>query len=334
MIKGIDVSDYQGTGFSTSGLDFVIVKATEGRSYINPKQAAQAKRARDAGCVVGFYHFLWPGNIEAQAEYFVAKCASAEGDLLFVDWENTSSGTRASGAEKDAFIRAVQRLRGKTHRVGLYCNRDFWLNHDSSSFAGDGLWIADYNGNPGHPGIKAPWVFHQYTSKPVDTNLGNFASRAALRTWAAGTGSSTEDDMPQYVNLGLDKPFTLRPGQDWDAIEFTKEWNDEAGDHANDGSVFVRGAARFAGQVSLVLSGVPVGTQFQVRQTEVDSAGKHVADHPIAELIGSEGGTFGIVPVVGRLAKGRQMRIRIKAFQDTPVTVTSAVLTALVWKEG
>lgn len=182
MIKGIDVSDYQGADFATKGLSFVIVKATEGRSYINPKQAAQAKRARDAGCVVGWYHFLWPGNIQAQAEYFVEKCASQDGDLLAVDWENTSSGTRASGAEKDAFIRAVKKLRPQ-HRVLLYCNREFWLNHDTSSYAGDGLWIADYVA-AGKPAIKANWLIHQYTSTPVDTNIAEFVSTTAMRTWA------------------------------------------------------------------------------------------------------------------------------------------------------
>jgi len=335
VIKGIDVSDYQGTGFSTSGLAFVIVKATEGRSYINPKQSAQAKRARDAGCVVGFYHFLWPGNITAQARYFVDKCASREGDMLFVDWENTSSGTRASGAEKDAFIREVKRLRGSTHRVGLYCNRDFWLNHDTTSYAGDALWIAVYNGRPGEPGIKAHWLFHQYTSTPIDTNVGRFADRSALRSWATGAGSATEDDdMPKYVNLGLDKPYTIRPGQNWDAIEFTKEWTDETGDHAGDGSVFARGPARYTGQLSLVLQGVPVGAQVQVRQSEVDSAEKYVVDHPIAEVIGTEGGTYAVIPLTGRVGKGRGMRVRVKGFQDSPITITSAVLKVTVWKES
>lgn len=332
MIKGIDVSDYQGTGYSTSGSDFVIVKATEGRSYINPKQTAQAKRARDAGCVVGFYHFLWPGNIEAQAEYFVKNCASVEGDPLFVDWENTSSGTRASGTEKDAFIRAVQRLRGSTHRVGLYCNRDFWLNRDTTSFAGDALWIADYNGRPGSPGIKSDWLIHQYTSTPIDTNVARFADRAAMRKWATGAGSSTEDDMPQYVNLGLDKPFTLRQGA-WDSIEFTQEWTDETGDHANDGSVWARGPARFTGSVSLTIEGLPVGGVVQARMSEYEGD-THKSDHPIHEITGTPGGTFGVVPLTKRLGKNRRMRVRLLNQSDTTITISSAVLTVMVWKES
>ncbi|GHJ36161.1 GH25 family lysozyme [Streptomyces sp. TS71-3] len=181
MLHGIDVSSYQ-TSFDTDGLAFVFVKATEGRSYINPKQSEQAKRARDAGCVVGFYHFLWPGNIKAQAEYFVEKCASVEEDLLAADWEYTGEGTAASNAEKDSFIREVKRLRPQ-HRVMLYCNRDFWLNHDTTSYAGDGLWIADHV-DAGKPRIKADWTIHQYSSTPLDKNVADFKSAAAMRDWA------------------------------------------------------------------------------------------------------------------------------------------------------
>jgi GH25 family lysozyme M1 (1,4-beta-N-acetylmuramidase) len=132
--------------------------------------------------VVGFYHFLWPGNIKAQAEYFVSKSPEKSGDLLAVDWEWTGDRTRASNGEKDRFIRAVKELR-PSHRVLLYTNRDFWLNHDSTSYAGDALWIADYV-SAGKPRIKAKWRIHQYTSSPHDKNVADFASKDALREWA------------------------------------------------------------------------------------------------------------------------------------------------------
>ncbi|MEU6681413.1 glycoside hydrolase family 25 protein [Streptomyces sp. NPDC046925] len=181
MLKGIDVSSYQST-FDTDGISFVIIKATEGRSYVNPRLTAQVKRARDGGCVVGFYHFLWPGNIKAQAEYFVSKAPEKAGDLLAVDWEWTGEHTRASNAEKDRFIKEVKRLR-PNHQVMLYTNRDFWLNHDTTSYAGDALWIADYV-TAGKPRIKAKWRIHQYTSTPLDKNVADFASEEALRDWA------------------------------------------------------------------------------------------------------------------------------------------------------
>jgi GH25 family lysozyme M1 (1,4-beta-N-acetylmuramidase) len=182
MLRGIDVSSYQSSSYATEGLSFVFVKATEGRSYVNPKLAAQTKRGRDAGLVVGFYHFLWPGNLTAQAEYFVGKAPERAGDILAVDWETTGDGTHATNAEKDSFIRKVKALR-PDNRVILYCNRHYWLNVDTTSYAGDGLWIADYV-TAGKPRIQAKWRFHQYTSDPLDKNVADFAGKAALRQWA------------------------------------------------------------------------------------------------------------------------------------------------------
>ncbi|MCW8379327.1 glycoside hydrolase family 25 protein [Streptomyces justiciae] len=184
MLRGIDVSAYQSSSYGTDGLSFVFVKATEGRTYTNPKLAAQTKRARDAGLVVGFYHFLWPGNLTAQAEYFVSKAPERAGDILAVDWETTGEGTHATNAEKDRFIRKVKELR-PNNRVVLYTNRNYWLNVDSTSYAGDGLWIADYV-TPGKPRIKAKWLFHQYTDEPLDKNVADFSNRSDLREWAEG----------------------------------------------------------------------------------------------------------------------------------------------------
>ena len=185
MLHGVDVSSYQPASYDTDGLSFVFVKATEGRTYTSPKLTDQTKRARDAGLVVGFYHFLWPGDLTAQAEHFLGEAPLRPGDVLAVDWETTGAGSRAGAAEKDRFLREVKE-RGPDHRVVLYCNRDFWLDVDTTSEAGDGLWIADYV-TAGEPRVEAAWRFHQYTDDPLDRNVADFADEAALREWAEGT---------------------------------------------------------------------------------------------------------------------------------------------------
>jgi GH25 family lysozyme M1 (1,4-beta-N-acetylmuramidase) len=181
VIKGVDVSSYQSANYSTKGLDFVFIKITEGKSYTNPKWVDQRQTGRDAGLVTGFYHFARSGSMATQADYFLSKINLRAGDILALDWEDSA----VSNAEKDSWIKYVQKKHPK-HKVLLYCNTDFWLNHDTTSFAGDGLWIAHYNGKPGHPGIQHSWRFHQYTDDPIDTNLGDFSSRSSLREWAGG----------------------------------------------------------------------------------------------------------------------------------------------------
>jgi hypothetical protein len=180
-VKGIDIASYQGADYSTAGLAFVVVKATEGTSYINPKHNAQIATGRAAGLVVGHYHFVRPGDIVAQAAYFLAHAAPKTGDVLVLDWEDHG----VSSADKDTFIKAI-RTAAPHHRVLLYCNRDFWLTRDTSGFCGDGLWIADPGAPAGHPRVEHPWVMHQYSEAGgVDRDVASFANAAALRTWAA-----------------------------------------------------------------------------------------------------------------------------------------------------
>lgn len=191
MIYGIDISDAQPDHPDLSHADFVMIKATEGHTYVNPSMEAQAEWARAHNKIVGFYHFLWPGNIAAQAAWFADKAASLPGDPLWCDWEPIKNIGLATGGEKDHFIRSMQQLRSPAHKVGLYCDRSRWIDVDTTSFAGDGLWIADPSAKAGHPGIKAPWVLHQYSSlNGLDRDAGVWASPAAMRAWATGHPSS------------------------------------------------------------------------------------------------------------------------------------------------
>lgn len=177
-VKGQDWSAYQPTQPSTGGLSFVFIKATEGTSYVNPHMAAQVAWARKNNLVVGFYHFARPGSMTDQAKFFAENAISVEGDLLAIDWEDPG----VSCADKDALLADVKRLR-PSHKVLLYCNRYYWLNVDTTSNCGDGLWIADYV-TAGKPRIRAHWTFHQYSDTPLDENLGNFADVASLKRWA------------------------------------------------------------------------------------------------------------------------------------------------------
>ncbi|MFK0173429.1 glycoside hydrolase family 25 protein [Streptomyces sp. NPDC090306] len=326
-ISGIDASGYQSETYDLTGVDFVFVKATESTTYVNPRHDAQVTRARNNDRVVGHYHFLRPGSMTAQVDYFLAHAGAQAGDVFALDWEVDG----ITCAEKDQALKYLQQ-KAPHNRVLLYCSRDFWLNRDNTSYRADGLWIAQYNGKPGAPDIEAPWLIHQWADTPVDQNVAAFSSRAEMAAWAAGDDQE-DDDMPPYVNLGLAKSYKLSPGA-WDSIEFTKEFTDETGDHATGGSVFARGAARFTGAVSLHFEGLPVGAVVQARMSEYDANAKLVTDHPIHEVIGTAGGTFAVIPLVKHLPAGHGMRVRLLNQAAGAVTVSSAVLAALVWKES
>ncbi|WP_073947581.1 glycoside hydrolase family 25 protein [Streptomyces kebangsaanensis] len=196
MLNAIDISSLQPHP-KLDGVDLVIVKASEGRTYANPLRRDQEKAVRGAGKQMAWYHFLWPGNIQAQAEWFI-KCADPKpGDVLACDWETTTSRTAATCAEKDAFLAAVKKLRPKL-RVILYCNLDYWKRHDTTSQCGDGLWIADPGAAAGKPRVQHPWLIHQYGIRNnTDVNVVNFATVQAWKDWAGAPEPEKERPAPR-----------------------------------------------------------------------------------------------------------------------------------------
>lgn len=214
-IPGLDISDYQAASGWEKAIDFVIIKITEGMGYINPKWKAQRATAKSARLVRGFYHFARPGNMQAQADFFLSQITLEPGDFLALDWEDPG----VTSAQKDAWLNYVKAKRPGV-KVILYCNRDYWVNRDQSSYAGDGLWIADPNNPAGQPDIKAPWLIHQYSEAGgLDHDTAQFASRAAMAAWAGATTQGDEDVQfdDKYTNpkgvWSPDGPETATMGQ-------------------------------------------------------------------------------------------------------------------------
>lgn len=213
-VQGIDVASYQPNNVDPKGLGFVFVKATQGTNYTNPKAVTQSKTARK-GAVVGFYHFMQPGDsVTAQVAYFKSRDLVQPGDLIAVDWEGLN-GSWASSADKDAMLRAFKAAYPK-NRVGLYTNLDGWLHHDTSNYCADFLWIADIT-TPGKPRIQHGWTFHQYGQRNgEDSDLGNFQTQAALKAWAGLPVSPTPPTAtvpsPEYRAVLLNDVFPTPEG--------------------------------------------------------------------------------------------------------------------------
>ncbi|MEU3342234.1 GH25 family lysozyme [Streptomyces sp. NPDC006668] len=212
LLKAIDISSLQAHP-DMDGVDVVLIKASEGRTYANPRRDAQEKAARGGGKQIGWYHFLWPGDVQAQAAWFV-RCADPQpGDVLACDWETTLDHTAASCTEKDAFLAAVKRLCPHL-RVILYCNLDFWKRRDSTSECGDGLWIADPDVPAGKPRVKHSWVIHQYGIRGgQDVDVCNFASVQAWKEWAGVPAAPKPTPTPTKPYVPPTFPKGLAPGK-------------------------------------------------------------------------------------------------------------------------
>lgn len=202
-IFGQDWASYQPEQPDTSGLDFAFIKVTEGLTYTNPKWTAQRDHARAAGLVVGYYHYPHMGNDPAaEVRYFTSQAAWGPGDLACLDWEgydtaNIQLSPTDQAAYKDTFLHLLKDALPH-NAVGLYCNRDYWLDIDTTSYCQDFLWIATAGRPAGQPGITAQWMFHQYADDSVDADYCPLPSREALQSWALSFQPTT----PPAVYLG------------------------------------------------------------------------------------------------------------------------------------
>jgi GH25 family lysozyme M1 (1,4-beta-N-acetylmuramidase) len=211
---GLDISHHQDLGLNLAqcrreGIEFVFLKSSEGASFVDSAFKGRLAEARNAGLLVGAYHYV-RSNASAAAQ--VANVASVvPRDVPVIpDVEANSGGI--------ALVREfVDRLRAAGYRVPLsYIPRWYWQQLGSPSLAGlPPLWSSRYPdnivGTLGDEWAQAPasyWTGYgglgvavlQFTSsvriaghQPIDAN----AFRGSRRDLAVLLGYATiEEDHP------------------------------------------------------------------------------------------------------------------------------------------
>lgn len=195
------------TAAANAGVQFVIIKATQGATYQNPYFPQDVADARAAGLTVGAYHWVSPTTAAGkQIGNFLAttRVIIRPGDLpAALDFEQAG----ATHALLDA-VRAG--LRGAGLMTMTYTYPDFWAHNGSSTCAAcasDPLWWASY-AHTMAPAPK-PWAkpaIWQYagTSVPIPGVGAKEDANQALVPLAQLTGAPTpppvqEDTMAEFL---------------------------------------------------------------------------------------------------------------------------------------
>lgn len=212
IIKGIDVSRYQGTidfkQVKESGTDIVYIRSSLGSGYVDPYFNKNYNNAKEAGLKVGFYHFVTAMSVaqaNQQAAFFVSTIQGKTPDCrLAVDFEDFKTLTKSQINEITlAFAQKVEELSGK--EVVIYANSYAASYTLSKAVTKYPLWVA-------HWGVSAPsnavlwdeWVGWQYTSSGkvigvntlVDKNY--FTSDIFLKDKAPVSPESNQGDETIY----------------------------------------------------------------------------------------------------------------------------------------
>lgn len=196
-LRGIDVSTYQGSinwsAVKASGIDFAIVKATQGRAvssssylFTDRQFANNVTGAHDVGLKVGVYHYLTAKTVkEAQreAQHFIDTIAPYKSRIELwaaVDVEEDKylpRNKKALSAIVDAFCAYVE---AEGYRPMVYTNPNY-LTWRLDKIPPHDLWLAlwrDKERKPtGYDTMKI-WQYGAETVKGisgnVDSNYGYF----------------------------------------------------------------------------------------------------------------------------------------------------------------
>lgn len=167
MLKGIDVSKYQGDinyDALKSAIDFIIIRSSYGVGYTDTKFQRNRDEAKRVGLLTGFYHYAYPNNNtpKAEADWFLKVLGTVEkGQILFLDFEEKYVDPIGWSLE---FLHRITEVLG--YKPLIYLNQAQINSYDWSPLVKEdyGLWIAQYNSNPP---IKSEWpftAFKQFTS--------------------------------------------------------------------------------------------------------------------------------------------------------------------------
>lgn len=203
MLKGIDISHWQANlDIASTGAEFVICKATQGTTFVDPSCDRHYQIAKRLGLKLGVYHYASGGDPVAEADFFVRNIQGYIGEaILILDWEKNQNGRYHEHASWCLrFLNRVKELTGVKPLV--YMSASVIKAADwSSVVAGDyGLWVAGWPDNrdswdiPEFRWNVSPWPFYalwQYTSSGGRLDRDVFmGDRTAWDKYAARNGST------------------------------------------------------------------------------------------------------------------------------------------------
>lgn len=190
-MNGIDISRYQkNIDLSAVPCEFVIVKSSQGTSYVSPEFKKQMKQAASLGKFLGVYHYAGGGGAIPEAKHFLDVVADYIGKaILFLDWEGEQNPNFGNPEYAKAFLAYVKQMTGIT--PGIYMSKSVCRQYSwDSSYP---LWCAQYKNQQPTGYQETPWTDSKGFGAWKDCIILQYSSKGRLNGY---TG-----------NLDLDKAY-------------------------------------------------------------------------------------------------------------------------------
>jgi lysozyme len=191
-IRGIDISNHQRQidweKIDRAGLNFVLIKSTEGGDFKDPFFAQNWEQAKAKGAIVGAYHFFtFCKSGREQAQNYTETVPLLKQSLPpVIDLEFIGNCKKIPTAaeleqELNSFIAIVEKFYRK--KPILYVTYEFYDRYLQHKYPDYPIWISDFYSLNKLPTLAdgKPWLFWQYSergritgiSTPVDLNVFN-----------------------------------------------------------------------------------------------------------------------------------------------------------------
>ena len=175
-VVGVDVSEFQETidmsVLKQQGIQFVIIRATEGSSYQDVCFAENWKNARDSGLLRGAYHFFsFDSSGASQALNFINTVRELRGDMVpFVDVEYYGD-KRSNPPEKEdviselkVYLDALEDYYGV--KPVIYCSAEISKQYIDGNFDEYQKWFRNVY-EPFSAMFNRDWIIWQYCDTAV-----------------------------------------------------------------------------------------------------------------------------------------------------------------------
>ena len=170
-VKGLDLSAHNGEvdfrRLAGDSIDFLMLKATEGTTFKDPRFHFNYLKARDAGIkAIGAYHFFrFDTDGEMQAINFLNSLRGKTLDLpAVIDLEEWTNPTDVDTEEVVCRLRAmIAYLERNGHNVMFYTNKDGYRRFLENRFEEYPLWICSFPDPPLDELSDDRWDLWQYS---------------------------------------------------------------------------------------------------------------------------------------------------------------------------
>lgn len=188
-IAGIDVSEWQQgpidwQAVKESGVEFVIIKATESSTRVDPCFTTNWEGAKAAGLLVSAYHVVQPHRSAAtQAKHFLDTMADRQPDFPFaLDVELPGVGNIGAIVEEIALV--VEASDGR--KPLMYTAKFFWGANVgwAPGWHKYPLWVADYDASS--PAMPTGWDTYSFWQHSNSGKVPGISTNVDLNIFVGG----------------------------------------------------------------------------------------------------------------------------------------------------